>query len=60
MTEAEAKALMERHGITTAQQAVYYYHGFKYSSLTEAVNYAERNTTRAHEPGSRQSSNKLR
>ena len=41
MTEAEAKERMEHHGITTAQQAVYYYNGFRYGSLIDALNYAE-------------------
>jgi hypothetical protein len=41
MTEAEAKTLMEHHGITAAQQAVYYYKGFRYGNLMDALNYAE-------------------
>ena len=54
MTEAEAKGLMERHGITKSQQAVYYYRGFKYGNLVDAVTYAERNAARDHELGARQ------
>ena len=46
MTEAEAKARMEHHGITTAQQAVYYYKGFKYGNVKDAVTYAELITSR--------------
>lgn len=41
MTEAEANARMEHHGITTAQQAVYFYKGFRYGNLMDALNYAE-------------------
>ena len=52
MTEAEQKALMERHGITTSQQAVYYCQGFRYSSFADALNYAERTASRVHEPDS--------
>ena len=47
MTEPEAKARMEYHGITTAQQAVYYYNGFRYGNLIDAMNYAELVTSRA-------------
>jgi hypothetical protein len=47
MTEAEAKARMEQHGITTAQQAVYYYNGFRYGNLMDALNYAELVDSRA-------------
>jgi hypothetical protein len=46
MTKAEAKARMEHHGITTAQQAVYYYKGFRYGNLMDALNYAELATSR--------------
>jgi len=48
MTEAEAKERMEHHGITTAQQAVYYYKGFRYGSLMDALNYAELVASRAN------------
>ena len=41
MTEPEAQALAERHGITASQQAIYHYKGFKYGNLTDALNYAE-------------------
>ena len=47
MTEAEAKERMEHHGITTAQQAVYYYRGFRYGNLMDALNYAELVASRA-------------
>jgi hypothetical protein len=46
VTEAEAKARMEQHGITTARQAVYYYKGFRYGNLMDALNYAELVTAR--------------
>ena len=48
MTEAEAKARMEHHGITTAQQAVYYYKGFRYGNLMDALNFAELVESRAN------------
>ena len=41
MTDGEARALMERHGITTAERVVYHYKGFNYGSLADALNYAE-------------------
>ena len=46
MTEPEAKSLMEHHDITATQQAVYHYKGFRYGSLTDALNYAELVTSR--------------
>ena len=46
MIEDNAKARMELHGITTAQQAVYYYKGFRYGNLMDALNYAELVTSR--------------
>lgn len=48
MTEAEAKERMKHHGITTTQQAVYYYNGFRYGSLMDALNYAELVASRAN------------
>jgi hypothetical protein len=51
MTEEEAKTVMEHHGITAAQQAVYHYNGFKYGNLVDALNYAELITSRASELG---------
>ena len=41
MTEPEANTLMEHHGITATQQAVYHYKGFRYGNLMDALNYAE-------------------
>ena len=41
MTETEEKSLMEHHGITAMQQAVYHYKGFRYGNLMDALNYAE-------------------
>ena len=41
MTEPETKALIEHHGITTTQQAVYHYKGFRYGNLMDALSYAE-------------------
>jgi len=41
MTEPDANALMEHHGITATQQAVYHYKGFRYGNLMDALNYAE-------------------
>jgi hypothetical protein len=49
MTEAEAKTLMEQHGITAAQQVVYHYNGFRYGNLTDALSYAELVTSRTNE-----------
>lgn len=46
MTETEAKSLMEHHGITAMQQAVYHYKGFRYGNLMDALNYAELVTSR--------------
>ena len=46
MTEAEANARIEHHGITTAKQAVYYYKGFRYGTLMDALSYAELVTAR--------------
>jgi len=48
MTDADAKARMEHHGITTAQQAVYYYNGFRYANLVDALSYAELVESRAN------------
>jgi hypothetical protein len=41
VTETETTALMEHHGITATQQAVYHYKGFKYGNLMDALTYAE-------------------
>lgn len=46
MTEAEAQALMQQHGIAASEHAVYHFRGFKYSNLQDAVNYAERVVSR--------------
>jgi hypothetical protein len=46
MTEAEAQALMQRHGIAAVPHAVYHFRDFKYSSLQDAVNYAEQVASR--------------
>ena len=47
MTEEEEK-LMERYGITSEQNTVYYYMGHKYERLKDALNYAKTHTeTRA-------------
>ena len=46
MTNAEKKELMERHGITAAQQTVYHYKGFRYGNLLDALNYAELSANR--------------
>lgn len=53
MTEPEAKRRMEHHGITTTQEAVYYYQGFRYGNLTDALSYAERVSSRANELAAR-------
>ena len=49
MTEPEAKRRMEHHGITTTQEAVYYYQGFRYGNLTDALSYAELVSSHANE-----------
>ena len=54
MTEADAKTRMEHHGITTAQQAVYYYKGFRYGNLADALSYAELIESRANAAKRRQ------
>lgn len=56
MTEPEAKGRMEHHGITTAQEAVYYYQGFRYGNLTDALSYAELVSSRANELAARKRS----
>lgn len=53
MTEGDAKAMMERHGITAAHRLVYHYKGFNYGNLADALNYAELVTSRAEELASR-------
>ena len=40
---------MDHYGITTEQQSVYRYAGFRYSNLTDAVDYAERTASRSNE-----------
>jgi hypothetical protein len=49
MIEDEVKKLMEHYGIRLEQQPVYHYAGFRYGTLTDAVNYAERVARRAGE-----------
>lgn len=56
MTEAEAQALMQHHGIAASEQAVYHFRGFKYGRLRDALDYAElvaSRETAAHEPATR-------
>ena len=43
MTEEEVK-LMERYGITCEQKTVYYYKGYKYERLDDALKYAKIHT----------------
>jgi len=43
MTEEE-KELMERYGITYEQNTVYYYMGYKYDRLQDALKYAKLHT----------------
>ena len=57
MTEPEAKRRMEHHGITTTQEAVYYYKGFRYGNLTDALGYAELVSSRANETARKRSAN---
>ena len=56
MTEPEAQRRMEHHAITTTQEAVYYYQGFRYGNLTDALSYAERVSSRANELAARKRS----
>jgi hypothetical protein len=49
MTEDEKQKLLEHYGITTEQQSVYCYAGFRYSNLTDALDYAERIASRSNE-----------
>lgn len=56
MTDAETQALMQHHGITASEQAVYHFRGFKYGRLQDALDYAElvaSRETAAHEPETR-------
>ena len=38
---AKDKALMEKHGITSAEKTEYFYKDYKYGDLKSAINYAE-------------------
>ena len=40
MIEQQTTKLMEHYGITTEQLSVYHYAGFRYSNLSDALNYA--------------------
>lgn len=56
MTEAEARALMQQHGIAASERAVYHFRGFSYGNLQDALNYAELVASResaAREPETR-------
>jgi hypothetical protein len=50
MTEQQTTQLMEQYGITTEQLSVYHYAGFRYSNLSDALNYAELMASREKEP----------
>jgi hypothetical protein len=45
MTEEENK-LMEQHGITCERRTVYFYKGYKYEKLNDALSYANIETVR--------------
>lgn len=45
MTEEEEK-LMEQHGITCKRRTVYFYKGYKYEKLKDALSYAAIETAR--------------
>jgi hypothetical protein len=49
VTEDDKQKLMEQYGITTEQQSMYRYAGFRYSNFTDALDYAQRVTSRANE-----------
>jgi hypothetical protein len=44
MTEEEK--LMEQYGITCERKTMYWYKGYKYEKLTDALNYAKIDTER--------------
>ena len=48
MTEEE-KEPMERYGITVEQKSVYFYKGYKYDRLNDALNYAKMGTGARHD-----------
>lgn len=45
----EEKELMERYGIAVEQKSVYFYKGYKYEHLKDALNYAKIDTSPRHE-----------
>lgn len=45
MTEEE-KELMERYGITVERKSVYFFKGYKYEHLKDALNYARTDADR--------------
>ena len=49
MTEEENK-LMEQHGITCERRTVYFYKGYKYEKLKDALSYAAVETARQRKP----------
>lgn len=49
MPEKE-KELMQRYGIIVEQKSVYFYKGYKYDRLNDALNYAKMDAGPRHEP----------
>jgi hypothetical protein len=49
----EEKKLMEQYGITCEQRTVYFYQGYQYANLKDALNYARIDKERLSLPGRR-------
>jgi hypothetical protein len=45
----EEKMQMTRYGITSSSKMIYSYRQYKYENLSDALRYAERDTTRTQE-----------
>jgi hypothetical protein len=45
------EVLMAEHGITSSPKTVYYYKGYRYDRLSDALSYAKSDTRRSQEGG---------
>ena len=45
------EVLMAEHGITSSSKTVYYYKGYRYDRLSDALSYAKSDTRRSQEGG---------
>jgi hypothetical protein len=43
----EDRLTMEKHGITSENKVIYHFQGHRYDRLSDAVNYAEKQSTSA-------------